>query len=70
MQTMQNATVIQLQSARDRSRRVNRAVDARRNLRERGERRNRSRATGRVWLNGRELGGARSAFEHLAESYD
>ena len=69
MQTMQSATVIRLETARERGRRVNRAVDARRKLRDR-ERRGRGRASGRVWLNGGELGGARTAYAHLAESYD
>jgi hypothetical protein len=49
---------------------VNRAVDARRRLRDREDRRGRRRGSGRAWLNGSELGGARNAFAHLAESYD
>jgi hypothetical protein len=70
MQTMQSATVIQLSSARERGRRVNRAVEARRRLRKSGERRDRTRRGGRAWVNGIELGGARDALAHLTESYD
>ena len=70
MQSMQSATVIRLERARERGRRVNRAVDARRRLREREDRRGRRRGSGRAWLNGSELGGARRAFAHLSESYD
>jgi hypothetical protein len=70
MQNMHSATVIPLAGARDRGRRVARAVDARRRLeRERAERRGRRRASGRAWLNGSELGDA-GAFGHLAEIYD
>jgi hypothetical protein len=65
MQTMQrDATVIQL----------SRAIDARRRLSDgragAEDRRARRRAEGRAWLNGIELGGARRALAHLAESYD
>jgi hypothetical protein len=67
MSSMSSATVIPL----DRSRRVTRAVDASRRLRDaRIERRDHDRPGGRVWLNGGELGGARAAFAHLGESYD
>ena len=62
-----NSTIVTL----DRSRRLNRAVDARRRLRDvTPERRERERSRGRVWVNGGELGGARAAFAHLGESYD
>jgi hypothetical protein len=74
MQTMHTATVIPLVSARERGRRVARAVDARRRLEaeraDRSERRDRRRSAGRAWLNGSELGDARDAFGHLAEIYD
>jgi hypothetical protein len=60
MQSMQNTTVIKLEAVRD----------ARRRLRAADERRERPRRGGRVWLNGGELGGARNAHAHLAESYD
>jgi hypothetical protein len=59
--------VIPLAPARDR--RIARAVDARRGLLDR-DRRGRGRASGRVWVNGSELGGARVALAHLGESYD
>src|SRR3954464_8459168 len=71
MPTMHSATVTPLVSARERGRRVARAVDARRRLdAARRERRERRRAGGRVWLNGSELGDARGALGHLAEIYD
>lgn len=55
----------------DRSRRVERAMRARRRLHPAvQEHRSARRPAGRVWLNGSELGGARAAFAHLAESYD
>ena len=71
MQTMSTTPVIQRSEARDRSARGARAIDARRTLGEPiVERRTRNRSEGRVWVNGSELGGARAAFAHLAESYD
>jgi hypothetical protein len=70
MSDMSSATVIQLETARDRGRRVARAVDARRRLHHQGERRGRERRGGRAWLNGSELGDGRSALTHLADSYD
>jgi hypothetical protein len=56
----------------DRTRRVDRAMAARRRLHDAGdtERRSHERGEGRAWVNGSELGGARAAFAHLAESYD
>jgi hypothetical protein len=70
MSSMSSATVIRIDSARERGRRVARAVDARRRLHDQGERRVRTRPEGRAWLNGSELGEARTALTHLAESYD
>ena len=71
MSSMSTTPVIQLSEVRDRSARVARAIDARRSLRTPGfDRRTRERGAGRVWVNGSELGGARAAFAHLAESYD
>jgi hypothetical protein len=71
MQHMSTTPVISLSEVRDRSARVARAIDARRSLRDGGaDRRARSRSEGRAWVNGSELGGARAAFAHLAESYD
>lgn len=67
MPDMNSPTVITM----DRSRRMNRAMAASRRLRDaKPDRRDRERSRGRVWLNGTELGGARAAFEHLADSYD
>jgi hypothetical protein len=66
MPNMENARVVHIAQARDR--RLARAVDARRRL-DGYERRGR-RGSGRVWVNGSELGGPRSALAHLAESYD
>ena len=70
MSNMHSATVIPLDTARDRSRRVARAVDARRRLHEPGDRRARIRPEGRAWVNGYELGGTRDALAHLGESFD
>jgi hypothetical protein len=64
MPDMNSRTVIQM----DRTRRVNRVIAARRTLREAPARSERTR--GRIWLNGSELGEAREAFAHLAETYD
>ena len=67
MSNMNSATVITL----DRSRRMSRATAARKRLFDPvPERRDRGRTSGRVWVNGGELGGARAAFAHLAESHD
>jgi hypothetical protein len=63
---MDQPPVIQL----DRSRRVARAMNARRRLRVAPDRRRRRRDGGRAWVNGRELGGTRLALSHLAEIYD
>jgi hypothetical protein len=65
---MNSATVIRIDAARDRGRRMARAIDARRRLSD--ERRSRERGGGRGWLNGVELGDPRAALSHLAESYD
>ena len=66
MSNMDQPPVIQI----DQSRRVARAMNARRRLSAAPDRRARARGSGRVWLNGSELGGARVALTHLAESYD
>jgi hypothetical protein len=57
---MRNATVVKIEAARD----------ARRRLDTTRERREQRRPGGRVWVNGSELGGARSALAHLAETHD
>jgi hypothetical protein len=67
MTNMSSATVI----AFDRSRRIARVMATRRRLSDTmPERRGRERSSGRVWVNGGELGGARAALAHLSESYD
>ena len=65
MPDMNSPTVIKM----DRARRVSRVMAARRRLREVARPRQ-PRARGRIWLNGSELGDARAALTHLAESYD
>ena len=60
MRSMQNTTVIKLEAARDARRRLNAVRESR----------ERPRPTGRVWMNGRELGGGRRAYARLAETYD
>jgi hypothetical protein len=71
MSNMERESVVSLDAARERGRRVSRAVDARRSLLARGdERRVSDRAEGRAWVNGSELGGPRTALAHLTECYD
>ena len=70
MSKMNSATVTHISSARDRTRRVSRAIDASRRLRSSDDLRSRESREGRAWVNGSELGGPRMAFAHLAESYD
>jgi len=48
-------------AARARDPRIPRAIEARRHL---------SRPTGRVWVNGRELGGVDPRYAHLSRTYD
>jgi len=55
------ATVVPMNAARLRDPRMPRAIEARRRLR---------RPTGRVWLNGREVGGADPRYAHLSSSHD
>jgi hypothetical protein len=68
MSNMNSAQVI----AFDRSRRISRVMATRRRLFDTApsDRRERNRSSGRVWVNGSELGGARAALAHLSESYD
>jgi hypothetical protein len=71
MKPMSNTSVIAMSDHQDRSRRVGRAVAARRRLESRGdERRRRERGGGRVWVNGHELGGTDPRLAHLAVSFD
>lgn len=55
MSTMDTATVIQMDTRRERGRRMERAIRMRRGLE--GERRRRTRRGGRAWINGQRLGG-------------
>lgn len=54
------ATVVPLDAARARPR-IPRVIEARRRL---------GRPVGRVWLNGREVGGADPRYEHLGRGHD
>ncbi len=55
------STVVPLSAARSRDPRIPRVIEARRRL---------ARPTGRVWVNGREVGGTDPRYEHLSRSYD
>jgi len=55
------ATVVPMSAARRRDPRMPRAIEARRRL---------DRPAGRVWLNGREVGGADPRYAHLSRSHD
>jgi hypothetical protein len=68
MSTMEStATVISLDVRRDR--RVARAIETRRGMRDKDRRKQRSRRGGRAWLNGQELG-TRSSLDYLATIHD
>ena len=54
------ATVVSMNAARRRDPRMPRVIEASRRL----------RPTGRVWLNGREVGGADPRYAHLSSSHD
>jgi hypothetical protein len=70
MSTMETATVIDMDTRRERGRRVARAIDMRRGLETSSpaERRRRRRG-GRAWLNGQPLGG-RDALSYLEAVHD
>jgi hypothetical protein len=68
MSTMQTATVIDMDTRRERGRRVARAIDVRRGL-ETPDRRKRRRRGGRAWVNGHELG-EREALSYLSAIHD
>jgi hypothetical protein len=75
MNPMRNSPVIAISDHQERSRRVGRAVAARRRLESAGERapgltRRDARRGGRVWVNGHELGGTDPRHAHLAASFD
>ena len=55
------ATVVPMTAARARDPRIPRVIEARRQL---------SRPTGRVWVNGREVGGDDPRYAHLGRTYD
>jgi hypothetical protein len=55
------ANVVSMAAARARDPRVPRAIEARRRLR---------RPAGRVWVNGRELGGPDPRYAHLGRTHD
>ncbi|HYH57637.1 MAG TPA: hypothetical protein VD790_00255 [Thermoleophilaceae bacterium] len=57
---MRAPTVVPLSVARARPR-IHRTIEARRRL---------TRPTGRVWLNGREVGGTDPRYEHLGSGGD
>ena len=71
MKPMQTASVTAISDFnQDRSRRVGRAVAARRRLDSGGDRRRPARRGGRVWVNGQELGGTDPRHAHLAMTFD
>lgn len=70
MKPMSTSSVTAIDEHRDRGRRVSRAMAARRRLDPSGERGRERRGGGRLWVNGRELGGTDQRFAHLAQSFD
>ncbi|MEA2308283.1 MAG: hypothetical protein QOG41_1958 [Thermoleophilaceae bacterium] len=71
MKSMKTSSVVAMSDYDERTRRVGRAVAARRRLDStRRERRRSDRRGGRVWVNGRELGGTDPRHAHLALSFD
>jgi hypothetical protein len=69
MSTMETATVIDMDTRRERGRRVARAIDMRRGLETSSSERRRRRRGGRAWLNGQRLGGA-DALGYLGAIHD
>ena len=69
MSTMETATVIDMDTRRERGRRVARAIDMRRGLQSSSDRRRRTRRGGRAWLNGQPLG-ARDGLGYLGAIHD
>ena len=59
---LQTDGVYRMTATRDRRRRLQLAVAARRRLTD--------RRTGRVWINGGEVGGADARYRHLARTHD
>jgi hypothetical protein len=70
MSTMETATVIDMDTRRERGRRVARAIDMRRGLEtSSSDRRRRRRRGGRAWLNGERLGG-QDGLSYLGAVHD
>jgi hypothetical protein len=69
MSTMETATVIDMDTRRERGRRVARAIDMRRGLETPSSDRRRRRRGGRAWLNGQRLGGT-DALGYLGVVHD
>jgi hypothetical protein len=70
MKPMSTSSVTAINEHRDRGRRVSRAMAARRRLDRGSERPRDRRGGGRLWVNGRELGGTDPRFAHLTQSFD
>ena len=70
MSTMETATVIDMDTRRERGRRVARAIDMRRVLDTSSDRRRRRRRGGRAWLNGQPLGGRDHGLGYLSVIHD
>jgi len=70
MNRVRNSPVTAMSEYGERRRSVSRAVAARRRLREDGRPIGARRGGGRVWVNGRELGGTDPSHAHLALSFD
>ena len=72
MKAMKTSSVTAISDYTDRSRRVGRAVAARRRLDAgtRTDRRRRERRGGRIWVNGNELGGTDPRHAHLELTFD
>jgi hypothetical protein len=70
MKPMRTSSVTAMSEHRDRGRRIGRAMAARRRLDRTGDRRRDRRRAGRLWVNGRELGGTEPRYAHLAQSFD
>ena len=70
MKPMSRATVTAISDHRDRARRVERAVAARRRLDVGDQRAGDRRRGGRVWVNGQDLGGTDARLAHLTLSFD
>jgi hypothetical protein len=69
MSTMETATVIDMDTRRERGRRVARAIDMRRGLETTSSDRRRRRRGGRAWLNGQPLG-RRDGLGYLSAIHD